>query len=66
MRKLIYGVLIASGLVLMLPATGSAKPKPKNGDAPRSVPEIDPGVAVTGLTLLSAGLLIIRSRRTGE
>jgi len=58
---LVRGVLNATGLVLVLVALGgnAFAGAPLSGDAP----EIDPGSALSALTLLSGGLMVLTDRR---
>ena len=55
MRKLITMMLLIFGTSLLAHAAAPA---------PSPAPEIDPGTAMSGLTLLAGAALIIRGRRS--
>ncbi len=71
MMTKIFGLALVIGT---LSATASAAPAPDdffkfhdhhgNGGPPVSAPEIDPASAMSALTMLASGLVIVRGRRS--
>ncbi|HMD22018.1 MAG TPA: hypothetical protein VKH40_16960 [Alloacidobacterium sp.] len=55
-----------SSLALVLNAAayaGPTPPPPPTPTAPKKAPEIDPGLAISGVSLLVGSLTVLRSRR---
>jgi hypothetical protein len=65
MPKLLITLVLALAVAPVVQAKPKLDPdKCKKHDACVRAPEIDPGTALSGLTLLAGGLAVIRGRRT--
>ncbi|HEX4320737.1 MAG TPA: LPXTG cell wall anchor domain-containing protein [Acidobacteriaceae bacterium] len=54
--------LFALALALVATPRAHARPQPVS-PSPRTAPEVDPSLAIGGLTLLGGSLTVLRSRR---
>lgn len=54
----------AVALFLLIAPRAHAGPKPTPAPVPKTAPEVDPALAMTGLALLTGSLAVARARRS--
>ncbi|HYK35662.1 hypothetical protein [Alloacidobacterium sp.] len=63
MKNILKKSLLAAGLALALGTVVQAAPLPPTPAPPRKAPELDLGLAISGIALVAGTLVVLRSRR---